>query len=90
MKRDVAIALVVVGWSGLLVLVSALVDAPQRCENSVLLMGGGVALLLGSGALGRVYAARHSQLTGGLGRALFIAFGAVSLLLGLVGAISQC
>ncbi len=92
MKRDAAILLVMIGWLSLVLLFMFLVDAPERCENNVMLVAACAAVLPGSGALVRVSAAtyRHSPLTERLARVAFIALGAVGLLLGLVGAISQC
>ncbi len=92
MKRAPVIALLVAGWLSLLVLFLSLGVVPECIGNSVVLVGLGVALLLGGGALARVSAAtyRHSPLAERLGRVAFIALGAVGLLLGLVGASSQC
>lgn len=88
MKRDLAItALVAAGLSGLLLLLLLPGVVSERIGNSVVLIGFGIALLLGGGALARVSTAtyRHSPGTERLGRAAFIALGAISLLLGLVG-----
>ncbi len=92
MKRAPVIALLVAGWLSLLVLFLSLGVVPECIGNSVVLVGLGVALLLGGGALARVSAAtyRHNPLAERLGRASLTALGVVALLLGLVGLIRGC